>query len=78
MAKQALKIFIENQEKQIITYVIDTFEEAAFRFVPIKDSYQVFIKWKGTEEQSIDSTTKIVMESLLGGDVTTKDVYETY
>ncbi|MEG1993376.1 MAG: hypothetical protein RRX93_06815 [Bacteroidales bacterium] len=48
--KQPLDIFIENQKKQATTYIVDDFEGAAFRFVPDKDNYFVFIKWKGERE----------------------------
>lgn len=78
MASRTLEIFSNNREKGETTYVVDTFEEAAFRFTPSGDSYHVFIKWKGKDEQDIDRTTKIVFEALLGGDIITKGIYESY
>lgn len=78
MASRTLETFIETRKKGETTYVVDTFEEAAFRFTPSGDSYHVFIKWKGKEEQGIGRTTKIVTEALLGGDIIAKDIYENY
>lgn len=76
--EQPLDIFSENREIRATTYIVDDFEGAAFRFTPLRGTYQVFIKWQGKREKQIDRTLKIVGDVLLGGRVISAEEYSSY
>lgn len=76
--EQPLDIFSENREIRATTYIVDDFEGAAFRFTPLRGTYQVFIKWQGKREKQIDRTRPIVGDALLGGRVISENEYNVY
>lgn len=76
--KNAYNALAENNSGGKPTYVIDEFEKAAFRFSPLGNTYSVYIKWEGKEEQEIDKTAKIVLDTLLGGELMTEKEYLKY
>lgn len=76
--KQPLDILSENRKERVTTYILDDFESAAFRFTPFRDTYQVFIKWKGKQERQIDRTQRIAADALLGGRIISAEEYNSY
>ncbi|MGB4901257.1 MAG: hypothetical protein WBP00_10820 [Saprospiraceae bacterium] len=59
-------------------YLLDSFEGAVFHLYQEGDETKATAKFKGGEEYSIDSTTKLVYEAMLGGELITEKEYKEY
>lgn len=61
-----------------IVFILDDFEEAAIRLVPVNGKTKAYIKHIGKTEIEIPQSSKIVFDIVLSGNEITKSVYDRY
>lgn len=61
-----------------VVFILDDFEEAAIRLVPVNGKTKAYIKHIGKTEIEIPQSSKIVFDIVLSGNEITKSVYDRY
>lgn len=59
-----------------IVFILDDFEEAAIRLVPVNGKTKAYIKHIGKTEIEIPQSSKVVFNIILSGDEITKFEYD--
>lgn len=61
-----------------IVFILDDFEEAAIRLVPVNGKTKAYIKHIGKTEIEIPQSSKIVFDIVLSGKEISKSEYDKY
>ena len=69
---------LEHISKHKATYILDEYENAAFRFTGTGVGNFCYVKFKGKEPYKIECTATLAMEALLGGKIITEQEYNNF
>jgi hypothetical protein len=72
------KIWADKFRNNEMVYVLDDFEDIAFRFVPGTKATTCFAKRPKEKEYAIGWETDLVMNARIGGQFITKELYDNY
>lgn len=69
---------IEYLQKNNIVYLFDDYENAVFKFTKTGKGNACEVKFKNKKPYTLDCTTNLAMQALLGGEIITKEAYENF
>lgn len=64
--------------KNEIAYLYYHFEDIVVKLIPEKQKTIAFVKFRGEEEYNLDQSSKIVFNAKLGGEIVTKEFYDSF
>lgn len=69
---------LEHLSKNKVTYILDQYEEAAFRFTGTGSGNFCDVKFKGKEPYKVECSTALAMDALLDGKIITEQDYKDF